>query len=53
MIDLKFKPITGELYLDGLPLEIDTEEGFCKCDIYHELVKKKSYKENHAKSLPC
>ena len=37
MIEFKFNPITGELNLDGLPLKIDTEEGFCKCDLYHEL----------------
>jgi hypothetical protein len=47
MIELKFKPITGELNLDGLPLEIDTKEGFCKCDLYYELVST-NYKENHA-----
>ncbi|HED4184433.1 TPA: hypothetical protein R4289_004146 [Enterobacter mori] len=45
MIELKFKPITGELYLDGLPLEIDTEERFCKCDLYYELVKHKAIKK--------
>lgn len=45
MIELKFKPITGELYLDGLPLEIDTEERFCKCDLYHELVKHEAIKK--------
>ncbi|MCU2361655.1 hypothetical protein N8Q21_10500 [Enterobacter hormaechei subsp. xiangfangensis] len=33
MIELKIKPITGELNLDGLPLEIDTEEGFYKCNL--------------------
>lgn len=28
MIELNFKPITGELNIDRLPLKIDTEEGF-------------------------
>lgn len=45
MIELKFKPITGELNFDGLPLEIDTKEGFCKCDLYYELVKYKAIKK--------
>ncbi|HFV9245362.1 hypothetical protein N5C39_08350 [Enterobacter bugandensis] len=45
MIELKFKPITGKLNLDDLPLEIDTEEGFCKCDLYRELVKHKAVKK--------
>jgi len=45
MIELKFKPITGELNLDDLPLEIDTEEGFCNCDLYRELVKHKAVKK--------
>lgn len=48
MNELKFNPITGELNLDGLALEIDTEESFCKADLYHELVKRKSIK----KSMP-
>lgn len=46
MIEFKFNPITGELNLDGLPLKIDTEEGFCKCDLYHELVKRKAVNKN-------
>ncbi|MCK6958052.1 hypothetical protein L8Q53_06750 [Enterobacter kobei] len=48
MIELKFKPITGELNFDGLPLEIDTKEGFCKCDLYYELVKYKAIKKTMA-----
>ena len=46
MIEFKFNPITGELNLDGLPLKIDTEESFCKCDLYHELVKRKAVNKN-------
>ncbi|EOG9680913.1 hypothetical protein EKN39_22515 [Enterobacter hormaechei] len=45
MIELKIKPITGELNLDGLPLEIDTEEGFYKCNLYRELVKHNAVKK--------
>ena len=44
MIELKFKPITGELNFDGLPLEIDTKEGFCKCDLYPQINQAKSCK---------
>ncbi|ENO0289032.1 hypothetical protein ACAD15_000019 [Enterobacter bugandensis] len=45
MIELNFKPITRQLNIDGLPLKIDTEEGFCRCDLYHELVKQRAIKK--------
>lgn len=45
MIELSFNPITGELKFDDLPLGIDTEEGFCKCDLYRELVKHNAVKK--------
>lgn len=45
MIELNFKSITGELNIDRLPLKIDTEEGFCRCDLYHELVKQRAIKK--------
>ncbi|MEH4930671.1 hypothetical protein [Enterobacter cloacae] len=40
MIELEINPITGELNLDGLALEVDNEEGFCTSNLYHELVKR-------------
>jgi len=42
MIELEINPITGELNLDGLALEVDNEEGFCTSNLYHELVKRKA-----------
>ncbi|HID3974895.1 hypothetical protein SJ090_00075 [Enterobacter cloacae] len=40
MIKLEINPITGELNLDGLALEVDNEEGFCTSNLYHQLVKR-------------
>ena len=44
MLELNLNPITGELNLDGLSLEIDSEEGFCNCDFYHKSIKHKAIK---------
>ena len=42
MIALNLNPITGDLIFDDLPLGMDTEEGFCKSGLYHELIKRKA-----------
>lgn len=42
MIALNLNPITGDLKFDDLPLGMDTEEGFCKSGLYHELIKRKA-----------
>ncbi|ELE9704147.1 hypothetical protein RM392_001291 [Enterobacter cloacae] len=42
MIELEINPITGELNLDGLALEVDNEEGFCTSNLYHQLIKRKA-----------
>jgi hypothetical protein len=45
MIEFNLNPITGVLTFDDLPLGIDTEEGFCKSGLYHELIKRKAVKK--------
>lgn len=42
MIEFNLNPIAGDLTFDDLPLGIDTEEGFCKSGLYHELIKRKA-----------
>lgn len=42
MIELEINPITGELNLDGLALEVDNEDGFCTSNLYHQLIKRKA-----------
>lgn len=42
MIALNLNPITGDRKFDDLPLGMDTEEGFCKSGLYHELIKRKA-----------
>ena len=42
MIEFNLIPITGDLTFDDLPLGIETEEGFCKSGLYHELNKRKA-----------
>lgn len=37
MINLNFNPKDGKFTFDGLSLEIDTEEGFCKSKLYQKL----------------
>lgn len=38
MINLKFDSITGVLTLDNLPVEVKTEDDFCKSKLYQNLV---------------
>ena len=42
MIEFNLNPIAGDLTFDDLPLGIDSEEGFCKSGLYHELIKRKA-----------
>lgn len=46
MINLRFDSIAGKLSFDDIPLEIDTEEGFCNSKLYELLINRGCIKSN-------